>query len=325
MKRRAILFATGAWILAGATRSLAQAPKAPRRIAVLLPGTQSGYRSRFDVFRAELKKLGYLEGRDISMESRWADDRTERLESLAAELVALGPAVILTASSAGVAACRKATTTIPIVFATAGAPVEQGFVSSLRRPGGNVTGVLVHGMERKMVELAREALPQARRLAILVHEPDPVHKSMLDQFVAATGQFKFEPVIGRVRRVEELALAFDEIVSRKPDALVLPNLVFMLSNSRYLVERSLDARLPLLTGREDTTAAGGLLSYGTSREENFRRAAVLVDKILRGANPADLPVEQPERFQLVVNRKTAKTIGVELSPVTMLRADRIID
>ncbi len=324
MKRRALLLAGGAWLaLAAATRSPAQGSS--RRIAVLLPGTQAAYRSRLDTFRGELKKLGYLEGRDILIDARWADDRTERLDSLAAELAALGPAVILTASSAGVAACKKASKTIPIVFATAGRPVEQGFVSSLRRPGGNITGVMVHSMEGKLVEVAREALPQARRLAILVHEPDPIHKPTLDQFLAAAAQFKFEPIVGRVKRVVDLGLVFNEVVSGKPDALVLPNMVFMLSNYRYLVERSLDARLPLVTGREETTAAGGLLSYGSSRNENFRRAAVQVDKILRGAKPADLPVEQPERFQLIVNLKTAKTMGIDISPATMLRADRIIE
>jgi putative ABC transport system substrate-binding protein len=228
--RRAILAAGGAWFVLGRTLAFAQSAKSPRRIAILLPGTQSAYRSRFGAFRSELLKLGYLEGRDIFLEARWAEDRTERLESFAAELAALGPAVILTASSAGVAACKKATTTIPIVFATAASPVEQGFVSSLRRPGGNVTGVLVHSTERKLVEIAREALPNAKRVAILVHEPDPIHKSMLAEFVTAAGQFNFEPVIARVKRVEELALVFDEIVSRKPDALILPNLVFTFSN-----------------------------------------------------------------------------------------------
>lgn len=325
MKRRALLLAGGAWLACPATRSLAQTPKAVRRVGALLPGTPEGYRSRFEAFRAELRKLGHHEGRDIWIESRWAEDRTSRLPSLAAELVALGPVVILTGTSAGVAACKKATATIPIVFATARKPVEQGFVSSLRRPGGNITGVIVHEMERKLVEVAREALPQARRLAILVHEPDPIHKEMLDAFVGAAGEFKFEPVVVRVRRVEELALAFNEIVRRKPDALVLPTLAFLFSNHRYLIERSLEARLPLLTGFPEAVAAGGLLSYGTSREENYRRAAHMVDKILRGAKPADLAVELPERIQLTVNRKTAKAIGVELSPVTMLRADRIID
>ena len=239
--------------------------------------------------------------------------------------MALGPAVILTATSAGVAACKQATQTIPIVFGNASNPVEQSFISSLRRPGGNITGILVHAMDAKMVEIAREALPQARRLAILVYEADPIQKSVREAFVSAALQLKFEPIVVNVRRVEELALAFNEVVGKKPDALYLPPISFMFSNRRYLVERALEARLPLLSGREETTAAGGLLSYSTDRLENYRRAAALVDKILRGAKPGELPVEQPERFQLVVNMKTAKAIGVTLSPTTMLRADKVIE
>ena len=259
-------------------------------------------------------------------EARWAEDRTETLVSLAVELVALGPAVMLTATGAGIRACKKATSTIPIVFASGGSPVEQGFVSSLRRPGGNITGILSHlEVAAKIVEIAREALPKAQRLAILVHVADPAHKLILDLFVPAAQRFKFETVVVRVSRAGEIANAFNEIISQKADALFLANLAFSVSHSKQFIDRSLKARLPLLSVHHDTTAAGGLLSYGTSREENFRRAAALVDKILRGANPGDQPVEQPERFELVVNLKTAKAIGVTLSPVTMLRATKVIE
>lgn len=323
MKRRALLISSGAWLAAVATRSFAQTT---RRIAVLLPGIESGYRSRFDAFRAELKNLGHIEGREILIDVRFAEDKIERLASLAAETVALGPAVILTATSAGVAACKKATSTIPIVFASGGRPVEQGFVSSLRRPGGNITGILTHfDLATKMVEVAREALPQAQRLAILVHDSDPAHKSMLELIVQSAQHFKFDPVVVRVARAEGIDRAFNEIIKRKADALYLMPLAFSVSHSKQFIDRSLKARLPLLSGHHDTTVAGGLLSYGTWREENFRRAAALVDKILRGAKPGDLPVEQPERFELVVNAKTAKAIGISLSPVTMLRADRVIE
>jgi len=328
MKRRAVLllFASGAWILAGATYSLAQAPRPFRRIAVLLPGTEAGFRSRFDAFRGELKNLGYVEGRDILIDVRWADDRTERLVSLAAEVVSHNPAVILTAGSAAVAACQKATSTIPIVFATAGIPVEQGFVKSLRRPGGNITGILVHlDLNQKMVEITRQALPNARRLAMLIHETDPVHKFFLEPFGPTARQFDFEPLIVRVGGAEEFDRAFRELVERKADVLMLPSLVLIASHLSQLVERALKSKLPVLGTVNGIAEAGGLLSYGTVAEENYRRAAALVDKILRGANPAEIPVEQPERFQLVVNMKTAKAIGVTLSKVTLLRADRVIE
>jgi putative ABC transport system substrate-binding protein len=324
MRRRALLVAGGASLLAVAARSFAQAPKL-RRIAVLLPGKPAGYRSRFETFRTELRMLGQVEGRDVSIEARYAEDKTEKLESLAAELVALGPAVIFTATSAAIAACRKETSTIPIVFATAANPVEQGFVASLQHPGGNVTGILTHLLSAKMVEIAREALPQAKRLAILVHEIDPAHKAMVDLFVPTARNLKFDPLVVRVARANELGRAFDEMARHKTDALYLAELAFSTSNRRDIVDRSLKARLPLFSTNQETASAGGLLSYGTSREESFRRAAALVDKILRGAKPGDLAVEQPERFELIVNLKTAKAIGVTLSPTTMLRATKVIE
>lgn len=291
---------------------------------MLLPGTPSSYRERMAAFRAELKGLGYEEGREVSFEVRWAENRTDRLAPLAAELVKLEPAVILTGSSAGVAAAKKATSTIPIVFASAASPVEQGFVESLRRPGGNVTGVLIHGTNAKTVEIAREAFPQARRLAMLVHKPDPFSKLAMDEFVPSAKRLKFEPIVIEVVRAEELAVAFDEVVRRKADALYAPALAFISAHREYLVQRSLEAKLPLLSSYQEFTVAGALLSYGSERNENFRRAAVLVDKILRGANPAELAVEQPQKVELILNLRTAKVIGVKLPQGVLQRADRVI-
>lgn len=198
MKRRALLVAGGAWL--AAARLFAQAPMLPRRIAYLHPGTEAGGSAIFEAFRIELRKLGYIEGRDVSIETRWAEGNIERLTTLAAEVVARNPAVIVTSGSAGVAACKSATSTIPIVFATAVIPVEQGFVSSLRRPGGNITGVTLHlDVEAKRVEIIREALPEAKRLGILVHEPDPIHKVILESTEPAARRFKFQLVVVRVR------------------------------------------------------------------------------------------------------------------------------
>ena len=324
MKRRALLLASGA-ALVFPSRLFAQASKPPRRIAILLPGTPSSYRDRVDAFRAELKKLGYEEGRDVVLEMRWAENKMPRLASLATEVVALKPAVIVTGTSAGVAAVKNATSTIPIVFGSAGSPVEQGFVASLRRPGGNITGVLVPAMEAKLAEIARELLPRARRIAMLVHKSDPFGKIAVDAFVPAVKRLNFEPLVVEVARGEELALAFNEIVRQKPDALIAPSLVFMNVHRDYLVERSLEARLPLLSSFEEMTAAGALLSYGNERNESYRRVAVLVDKILRGASPAELPVDQPEKLQLIINLKTARTIGVSMSRDFLQRADRVIN
>jgi len=326
MKRRALLIAGGAWLAAAATRSLAQAPKLPRRIAYLHPSTEEANQVFFNAFRTGLKELGYVEGRDIAIEARWAGGKIERLTPLAVELVARNPAAIATATSAAVTALMKATPSIPIVFAAAGNPVEQGFVSSLGRPGGNVTGMALHfDLNAKIVEIIREALPAARRLGVLVHDTDPVYKILLETAETSARRFKFEPVVVRVARAEDFEHAFKELSDRKTDALLPPISSLFIGNSDWIAQLALRARLPLFSTHHQMTAGGGLLSYGTRLEENYRRAAALVDKILRGAKPGDLPVELPERFQLIVNMKTAKAIGVRLSPTTMLRADKIIE
>ncbi|MEO8143369.1 MAG: ABC transporter substrate-binding protein, partial [Betaproteobacteria bacterium] len=326
VKRRALLVASGAWLAAAAAPSFAQPSKPVRRIAYLHPGTEDGGGAIFGAFRDELRKLGYIEGRDTSIETYWAEGKFERLASLAAEIVTRDPAVIVTSGSAGVAACKNATSSIPIVFATAAIPVEQGFVSSLRRPGGNITGVTLHlDVEAKAVEIIREALPAAKRLGFLVHEPDPFHKIMLDIVEPAARRFNFDLVVVRVVRGDDFERAFTELVARKVDALSVPNFAFLVNNRRQIIERARSARLPLFGSHYQWAEDGGVLFYGTRQEENFRRAASLVDKILRGAKPGELAVEQPERFELIVNMKTAKAIGVNLSPTTLLRATKVIE
>lgn len=325
MKRRALLLASGAGLVLAAVPSFAQTSNAPRRIAHLVRGAEAGSRRTLQAFRTALKEFGYVEGRDILYEVRWADGRIERLAPLAAELVALNPVVIVTASSEAIAACKQATTSIPIVFAAAAFVVEQGFVASLRRPGGNITGVALHSLDAKIVEIIREALPAARRLAVLVDDKDRFRKLVLDAFEPAARRFNFEPIVVRVARAEDLERAFKELTERKADALYQPNVSLFNNNRDRIVELALKARLPQFSTNPVIASEGGLLGYGTSLEENFRRAAALVDKILRGAKPGDLPVEEPERFQLIVNLKTAKAIGVTLSPVTLLRADKVIE
>jgi putative tryptophan/tyrosine transport system substrate-binding protein len=297
VKRRGVLAAGAAWLASAATGVFGQAAGTLRRIVFVHPGTQAGYQSLFGAFRAELKERGHIEQRSITIDVLFAEGKTDRLSALAAQAVALKPTVIVTGTSAGIAACMKATSSVPIVFATGFNPVQQGFVSSLRRPGGNVTGVIVYSdLAAKVVEITREIFPQMARLALLIHDVDPAHKIVLENFVPSAQRFHFKPQIVRVARAEDLDRAFKEISDQAADALYVPELAFTTS-----------------------------YSYGTGREENFRRAGALVDKILRGAKPGELPVEQPERFLLVVNRKTAKAIGATLSPVTMLRADRFID
>lgn len=324
MRRRAILHAAAATLLGFLLPAGSQ--MRTRRIAIFHPGTEEATRSVIMAFRATLKELNYVEGRDVVIEVQWGAGKIDEIASAAAEIVARKPDVIVTATSAGVAAFKKATSTIPIVFATAGSPVEQGFVASLGRPGGNITGITVFAeMGSKMVEVAREAFPHSQRLAILLHTPDPAHKLILGHFISSTPRFQFEPVVVNFARTAELDRVFKELAERKADVLYVADLAFNHANMEQLIERALQARLPLISNFDEITLKGGLLSYGGARDENYRRAAVLVDKILRGAKPADIPVEQPDRFPLVINLRTARAIGVTLSPVTMFRADRIID
>jgi putative tryptophan/tyrosine transport system substrate-binding protein len=317
--------AGGVLLAAMASGGLAQAPR-QHRIAVVLPGQESGFRSLVQAFRAALKNLGYVEGRDLILDFRWAEDRTDQLPRLASEAVASKPDVIVTATSGAVGACKRATSSIPIVFATVANPVEQGFVGSLQRPGGNITGVLVYGdLTQKLLEVAREAFPEATRFAVLVHEADPVHKLVLESYALGARHFKLEPVVVRVAHSQDLDRAFSELAGKKADVLLLPQLAFITSHHAELIERSLKARLPTVSGQIFIAERGGLLSYGVRIEENYERAAVIVDKILRGARPAEMAVEQPQRFQLVLNRRTAQAIGAKVSSLTTLRADRIVE
>jgi len=326
MKRRALLAAGGAWLLAATVPSLAQAQRSLRLIVLVHPGTQLGYQEDFDAFRAAMRILGYVEGKDIAYKTLWAEGKFAQLEALAAEAASLKPALILTAASAGIAACRKATSSIPIVFATAANPVEQGFVASLRRPEGNVTGIIVHSdLWQKVVEISREALPKLRRLALLTHDQDPIHKGSLEEFEKSAPRYNFEPLVVRISRADELDRAFKDLAARKAEALYVPNLALLVSLNNQLAARALKARLPLLSGNPSLAEAGGLLGYGTQRHENWRRAAALVDKILKGAKAGDIAVEQPEKFELVINLKTAKAIGVTVSPTTLLRATKVIE
>jgi putative ABC transport system substrate-binding protein len=273
-----------------------------------------------------MKEFGYAEGRDLSIEVRAGENRQDLFAKLAAEIVAQRPDIIVTSTSAAIAAFKQATSSIPIVFAASYDPVGQGFVASLQRPGGNITGVLTHiDLSPKLVEIVRDALPAIRRLGILVHDPDPAQKLALKAFEPAALRYDFEPIVVRVTRVEDLDRAFKELAERKAEAIILENATFQVTNRQDIIKRAVDARLPIFSTSNLIAESGGLLSYSNLTEESWRRAATLVHKILRGAKPAELPVEQPERFVVIVNRKTARAIGIELSSVTIFRADRLID
>jgi len=296
-----------------------------RRIAVLIPRPPGNEDKYLDDFRRALQDLGYAEARNISLDVRWVD-AANQFSGLAFAVVAGKPDVIVTAGSAGVAACKDATSSIPIVFLSAGNLTERGFIASYNHPGGNITGIAASSVEfrQKLIEIAREALPGARRLGILGNNAEPLNKLVLDPFISGAQRLKFVPVVLNIES-RDVDGAFGEFLKQKVDAVVIPPLSFSVTLRKELGERAVKLRLALLSTNVLLTEAGGLLSYAELPEERYRRAALLVDKILRGAKPGDLPVEQLERWELVVNRKTARAIGVTVSPITMFRADRIID
>jgi putative ABC transport system substrate-binding protein len=325
MKRREVLLASCALVLAS-TRARAQSGKPPRRIAILSPSTREFSRPLIEAFRAALKELGYVEGRDLVLEIRWSEGATERLPTLARELVALKPEVLVTATTAGVSAASKATSTVPVVFVVLGNP--EGFVKSLSHPGGNMTGTVFRGASfvEKLAELVRESLPRAKRIALLDDGNDPsIEKTreFITRTFTALGMelTAFVPVM----RAEDLAQAFAAIKKHNCEVVFAIPRGLLVSNARKLGELALQARLPLVGARRAFAEAGGLLSYDNDPREDYRRAAVFVDKILKGAKPGDLPAEQPDRFQLVVNLRTAKTLGIKIPQPVMLRATEVIE
>lgn len=325
MNRRALLLLSGASAVLAAARLHAQ-PKGPPRVGWLFPFAFDEIRKRsLADFVGKLKELGRVEGRDYAMEMRWSDGKNERLPALASELVALKPAVIVTSGGASIEALKKATVTIPIVFASAANPVEQGFVQSLRRPGGNITGVALRvEINAKLIEMVRETLPAARRMALLVDSSDPTTKPMTNDFQQAASAFRFEMKVVAIKQPGDLSAAFAEMTGARIETIVVPPQTLFFQVGRALAEFSLKARIPLYSVPRHALV-GGLLSYNADVPEYFRRSAVLVDKILGGANPADLPVEQPDRYFLTINMKTAKALGIKVPQSLLLRADEVIE
>ena len=321
MRRRNLLAllggAAGTWPFAGA----AQQPKVPT-IGVLVvgsPGSQQFWR----LFREAMRELGYVEGQSVRFEFRSDEGQASRLPELAAELVRLKVDIIVAWFTPAVRAAKQATREIPVVMARAGNPVETGLVESLARPGGNVTGIAGVGAElaSKCVELIRDLMPSARRIAALVNAPDPFSKPFLEQIRlagAATGTV-IDAIM--IHSAAELEAAFPALEKERPDAVIVqPSLP-----TKRVAELALRYRIPAVSFVRAIVDEGGLMSYGTADAMVYRRAAAFVDKILKGAKPADLPVEQPTRFELVINLKTAKAIGLTIPPALLARADEVIE
>jgi len=276
-------------------------------------------------FEAQLREHGWIDGRTIKIIYRWAEGRPERFAEIATEFVNSNVDVIVTGGNA-VSAVRQATSTIPIVFALAVDPVGSGFVNSLSRPGGNVTGLSLQGpdLAAKRLELLRELAPGRRRLAILVNVGYPAAREELAQVQTAARALGLEAAVLEIRRAEDIVPAFDGIKGRA-DALYVVGDALMTSNVVLITKLALDAGLPAIYSNREFAVSGGLMAYGPSVHALFQRAADDVDKILRGAKPADIPVQQPTKFDLVINLKTGKALGLSMPQTLLATADEVIE
>jgi putative ABC transport system substrate-binding protein len=325
MRRREFITLLGgaavAWPLAARAQQQARLPT----IGFLGAATPSSWSQWTAAFVQRLRELGWIEGRTVVIEYRWAEGRGERAAEIAAEFVRLKVNVIVTTGAALLAA-RQATSTIPIVFATASDPVGTGLVASLARPGGNVTGLSNQqtDLAAKRLELFREIMPSLRRLAILANVNNPASLMEIPEVETTARRFGLEVVTLEIRGAEEIAPAV-EMVKGHAQALYVCSDFLMFTYRIRINTLTLAAGLPAIYGEREMVEAGALMSYGPNFPDLFRRAADLVDKILRGAKAADIPVEQPTKFDLVINLTTAKALGLEIPPTLLARADEVIE
>jgi putative tryptophan/tyrosine transport system substrate-binding protein len=308
----------------GRSRRAQQPSKLPI-IGFLGGATASAWTNWLAAFVQRLRELGWSEGRTVSIEYRWAEGRHERAAEIAAEFVRLKVDVIVT-SGGVLSAVRQATSTIPIVFAVANDPIGAGFVSSLARPGGNITGLSLQtrDLAAKRLELLREIAPGIRRFGILANIGNDAAVPEIDEVQAAARILGLEVVTSEIRQAEDITSAFAAFGS-DVEALYVCTDPLVLAQRARINTLALTARLPTIYGPREHVEAGGLLSYGANFPDPFRRSADLVDKILRGAKPADLPVEQPIKFDLIINLTTAKALGLTVPPTLIARADEVIE
>jgi ABC-type uncharacterized transport system substrate-binding protein len=290
------------------------------------PTMSSVASQRIAPFVQRLRELGWIEGRTVAIEYRWAEGRNERAAEIAAEFVRLKVDVIVAQGTPSVIAAKQATSVIPIVFAAVGDPVGSGLVASLSRPGGNVTGLSTQQTDTasKRIELFREMVPGLRRLAIMGNVGNPAVELELSEVQSTARALGLEAAAFELRRAEDIAAAFDALKGHA-DALYVCADPLVFTNRIRVNTLAQGARLPTMYLLGEYVEAGGLMSYGPSVPDLYRRAADFVDKILRGAKPGDIPVEQPTKFDLVVNLTTAKALGLDVPPTLLARADEVIE
>ena len=297
------------------------------RIGRLSAGSSTEPNPNLEAFRQGLRELGYVEGQNLIIESRYAEGSEERLPDLAAELVRLQVEVIVAGGSSTIRAAQHATRTIPIVMAVSYDPVGRGLVASLARPGGNTTGVSTLGAELpgKRLELLKETVPQRARVAVLANPAAGGYESVMHNLTGAAQALGLQLRVVELRRAEELDTAFATMTHEGVDALLVVSDPALMDGLRgRTVDLAATHRLPAMYGWRELVVAGGLMSYGPSLPDMFQRAASYVDRILKGAKPADLPVEQPTQFELVINLKTAQALGITFPPTLLIQADEVI-
>ena len=278
-------------------------------------------------FREGLRELGYVEGRDLAIEYRWAEGDYGRLPTLVADLIAQKVDVLVTAGTPAALAVKRATTTIPLVMVAVGDPVGTGLVASLARPGGNLTGLvsIAPDLEGKRLELLREVAPKLSVVSVLMNPANPFHALSEKQVRAAAGVLHIRAHVVRVRTASELDQAFEAILRERSGGLIMLADRVFLHNRARIADFATRNRLPGVYAYSELVVGGGLMSFGPSYPGMHRRAAYFVDKILKGARPADLPMEQPEKFELIVNLKTARIFGLTIPQSVLLRADQLIE
>jgi len=314
-----------AMLLALSLSAQAQQPAGIPRIGILLPTTASVYLPRVEAFRRRLRELGYVEGKNTVIEYRYAEGTLERLPDLAAELVRLKVDVIV-ATAQGALAAKKASATTPIVFGNASDPVGSGLVSSLARPGGNITGLSVMSadLDGKRLELLKEAFPKVAWVAFLWEPGDSRGNRSLTDMEATAKALLLKLISLEVRGLDDFDSAFARAKRDGAQALITTTGPLVSTQLRQVLDFAAKNRLPAMYTNNEYVDAGGLMSYAPNQADLFRRAADFVDKILKGTKPADIPVEQPKKFEFIVNLKTARQIGLTIPPNVLARADKVI-
>ena len=328
--RRKLLLALVAGALAAPLGALAQQQGKIRRIGFLAARSRSILANPdvyYEAFEQGLRELGYVEGKNIAIEWRFADGNIERLPGLAAELVRMKVEIIVTHGTVATQTAQRATGTIPIVFAAATEPVGSGFAKTLTRPGGNTTGLalIATDVSPKHLELLRLMIPKLSRVAFLMNPDTSSHAPILKSVQAAAQSIGVKVLPVNARNADEFERGFDLMARERSNAVIIPPDTFYIGLRRELATLALKKRMPTMFSFREQVMAGGLMSYGQNLTDHYRRAATYVDKILKGAKPGELPIDQPDKIHLAINRKTAKTLGIAIPQEILLRADEVIE